>query len=130
MSPRRHRLLFTITGTAFLLRLLVPSGYMPASVDSGWPLQLCGNGIPAAVMAHLTGAHHHHHAHNHAHGGTGSKPEHCDLGGGFAADTVLASMEVDDAAPPAALMPLPLPRVPGQSSAYPAQQPRAPPAAA
>ncbi len=125
MSPRRPRLLFAITGTAFLLRLLVPAGYMPAAVDSGWPLQLCGDGIPAEIMAHLTGAHHHHHAH----GDTGSMPEHCDLGGGFAADAVLASMEIEGTPPMPALQAQRPPLVSGQSGVYPTQQPRAPPAA-
>lgn len=125
MSPRRPRLLFAITGAAFLLRLLVPAGYMPAAVDSGWPLQLCGDGIPAEVMAHLTGAHHHHH---HAHGDAGGMPEHCDLGGGFAADAELASMEVAGAPAPTALQPRRLPPLLDQIRVYPTQQPRAPPA--
>ena len=84
MYRASRTILFTLTGLALVARVLVPAGYMPAPVGSGWPVQLCGDGIPASVMAELLDLHHHHHhhaAHDHS-----DAPQECELGAGFAAD--------------------------------------------
>lgn len=47
---------------AVLLRVAVPVGYMPAPVASGWPVQLCPDGLSAEVMVALFGPAHQHHA--------------------------------------------------------------------
>lgn len=43
-------------------KLLVPVGYMPASLADGGPLMLCGSGLPAALLAtheHAAAGHDH-----------------------------------------------------------------------
>lgn len=43
-----------------LLRAMVPVGYMPGSLDSGLPFQLCPDGLPAG-FAGAAASHHHEH---------------------------------------------------------------------
>jgi len=45
-----------------LFRAFIPSGFMPAPVGSGWPLQLCPNGLNTAAIETLFKHHDHHHA--------------------------------------------------------------------
>lgn len=45
-----------------LLRALVPVGYMPATLASGWPVQLCPDGMSAEAMTALLGQSHQHHS--------------------------------------------------------------------
>jgi hypothetical protein len=79
-----------------LLRILVPAGYMPGALTSGWYLVLCPDGISSSVMAVLMGesSHHHHHM---PQGESGSSADNdykqCDLGSGFAGATIYESAD-------------------------------------
>jgi hypothetical protein len=63
---------------AVVLRVAVPVGYMPAPLASGWPVQLCPDGLSAEVMVALFGPSHQHHAAPappaHHHHGTATPP--------------------------------------------------------
>jgi len=56
----QHRLTFALVLTTLLVRAAIPAGYMPASLDSGLLFKLCPSGVPAELMAAITGAGHHH----------------------------------------------------------------------
>ena len=89
MNRSTRTVLFALTALALFARVLVPAGYMPAPVGSGWPVQLCGDGIPASVMAELLGLHNNHQQHHHHHHAAhdhGEAPQECELGAGFATD--------------------------------------------
>ena len=43
------------------LHVIVPPGFMPASVDDGWHLKWCPDGMSAELMYALFGHAHHHH---------------------------------------------------------------------
>jgi hypothetical protein len=77
-----HHKLLSLALLGLLLRVAVPAGYMPASVSGGWYLQLCPDGVPATVMAALSG---HAHAHHQEHDGgdAGRSYVQCDLGTGL-----------------------------------------------
>ena len=73
-SARRQRSIrigvYSLT-LLFLLRALVPAGFMPAPLASGSPVQLCPQGLSSVEVAALFGQHHqpgHHHQPSH-HGG-------------------------------------------------------------
>ncbi|MDE2136881.1 MAG: hypothetical protein KGJ68_05545 [Gammaproteobacteria bacterium] len=59
-----------------LLQLLIPAGFMPAD-DAALSLQICPEGLPAALLAHA--GHHHHHG-----GGGHRGGEHCVFAAGGA----------------------------------------------
>jgi hypothetical protein len=98
-----RRRLASLAMLAMLLRVVIPSGYMPSSLADGWYLQFCPDGIPSAVMALLIGddSHHHHH-----HGDmadamkSGSESDsasmfnQCDIGGGFASAFIPQAVEL------------------------------------
>ena len=63
------RLLGAAALAALALRLVIPTGLMPSSVEDGWFLKLCPDDMPAEVMAALLGEDDHHHHHHHHHGG-------------------------------------------------------------
>lgn len=74
-----------------LAKLLIPAGYMPASLGDGGPLRLCHVGLPVSLQApHLEHMHH---------GSDGGQPEwlyeHCSLGALAAAAAVPASWSFD-----------------------------------
>jgi hypothetical protein len=91
-----------VLAVAGLLRLLVPAGYMPAPLSSGWPVQICPSGLPdSAIQALLGQSQHSHHHHHHqignapdsalssdgtssADAGAMAMPQPCELGTGFA----------------------------------------------
>ena len=62
LSPRsrKHSVLSAFAALALLLRVAIPSGFMPSSVSDGWFLQLCPDGLPTHVMVALFGEHHFH----------------------------------------------------------------------
>ena len=55
---RKHALLFLCA--TFVLRALVPVGYMPAAWSDGLPFVLCPEGLPASVVDILGGHDHQH----------------------------------------------------------------------
>lgn len=100
MQRPRHRRpptsLLLAAALTLLLRTLVPAGYMPAPLTSGWPVQICPDGLPlAAVEALLGQAHgHHHHGGDPASGDDTAMPEQCELGAGFAASAAVAGISL------------------------------------
>ena len=85
MHATLRQTLFLFTAIALMARVVVPSGFMPASVDSGWPLQLCSDGLTAEMMAGLLGHHHHHHEHSN------DAPKQCELGTALTAEAIVDS---------------------------------------
>lgn len=77
----RHSLSLLLLAT-LLLRAAIPDGYMPAALGEGTLFKLCPSGMPAPVMATLTGAEQHrHHQHHHHHwhdGADGADDSHFD----------------------------------------------------
>ncbi len=76
------RRLLPLVAVGFLLRALVPVGYMPAAPGTGLLFELCHEGMPAAIMMALAGdehghAHHGHHGHDGHHG---SAESGCSIG--------------------------------------------------
>ncbi|MEO0972082.1 MAG: hypothetical protein AAFX85_03240 [Pseudomonadota bacterium] len=99
MRPRHKafRALRVLAVLALCLRVLVPVGYMPASLAGGWYLQWCPDGLPVEVVEALfageaaSAAHAHHHqghadatAQSDASPGDGTYAQ-CDLSG-FSSD--------------------------------------------
>ena len=62
---------------AFVVRALVPQGFMPAS-DSSFSIEICPEGFPAQLLAHA----------GHHHPGTHSHTEHCVFGSACAGGPV------------------------------------------
>ena len=83
---------------ALCLRVLVPGGYMPASVADGWYLQWCPDGVSVEVLEILFASAEASPAHAHHHGAPSPADEQaesgsyaqCDLSG-FSADAQAAS---------------------------------------
>lgn len=73
---------------ALLLQCLAPPGYMAGSLDNGWPVVLCPEGLPTGFL----GDHHHHHEE-----GTGedvSLGGYCPLGGILDVSTALPTLNL------------------------------------
>jgi len=79
---KRNRVIASIMLVAFALRGLIPAGFMPAS-DRPFSLEICWEGLPAGVLAHVgpsrQGPHHH---------GSPSQSEHCVFGAGCSAGPI------------------------------------------
>lgn len=93
-----HRWLTCFALLAVLLRVLVPSGYMPAALNDGWHLKLCSHGMTDATAMVLLGQgeHHQHHHHQGAQekgdqnqGQSSNSLDQCELGAGFLAAVIL-----------------------------------------
>ena len=80
-----HRPLSRLALVGLLLRVLVPAGFMPASVSDGWYLQWCPGSTPASVLAALLD----HGDHQH-HGDDTASYVQCDLGSAFSSPTMAA----------------------------------------
>jgi hypothetical protein len=52
------KLAFVCAALALLLQSLAPPGYMAGSIEGGWPVVLCPEGLPPGFLGH--DAHHHH----------------------------------------------------------------------
>lgn len=77
---------------ALVLQSLAPPGYMAGSIEDGWPVVLCPEGLPAGFLGHS----HHHHEHDHGQGAKDARPDvgldgHCPLGGMLDASAVLTA---------------------------------------
>ncbi|MEM1187283.1 MAG: hypothetical protein AAGI72_02085 [Pseudomonadota bacterium] len=98
--PQNRRRIATFAVAVLLVQVLVPRGYMPASLASGWFVALCPDGLTTPEMVVLIGAqqsqdqHHHghvehveherkHHAMHQSHGadGTADPSRLCELAG-------------------------------------------------
>ncbi|MEL7044366.1 MAG: hypothetical protein AAGL66_05015 [Pseudomonadota bacterium] len=63
-KPQYRRCIATFAVAVLLVQVLVPRGYMPANLASGWFVALCPDGLtPQATMA-LFGADPHHNKHS------------------------------------------------------------------
>ncbi len=89
----KRRFLASLALLAMLLRIAVPSGYMPSALADGWYLKLCSDGISSSAMTALLGqedhSHHHHHGGDTQSSGSEQAFDQCDLGSGFASALVL-----------------------------------------
>lgn len=98
----RPRAIVALASFVLLLQTLIPSGYMPGTLQSGRIAVLCPHGLPAEFVAQLqqaspanaTAAHHHH---GHAEDSAGSAKtassailDTCDLGAGLDQPALLA----------------------------------------
>lgn len=89
--PRARKDLFRplmLLSAAVLLRGIVPAGYMPAAVGSGFLFELCPEGVPAGFMQLLSGVAGHDH---HDHGQDNVDGHHCPIG-----HMLLSATAVDD----------------------------------
>ena len=86
LRPPKRRIFSALAALALLVRVAIPSGFMPADTGSNWYLQLCPDNMPAAVMVALFG-------HDHAHHGAPSENTffQCDYDGGIVGE--LASVK-------------------------------------
>ena len=57
----RYSVFATLAAIALLVRVAIPTGFMPSSMDDGWYLQLCPDGMPTHIMVALFGEDHSHH---------------------------------------------------------------------
>jgi hypothetical protein len=134
------RLLLQLALLAFVTRALIPTGFMPASLGSGWPLQPCPQSFGAAELAVLLDqsdstsahAHHHHHHHHHHHGsddaGAGaSEPSHCPLGLVLSSPALVAAVELPPLLPAASEVPRQADPAAVVARPHPAYRSRAPP---
>lgn len=62
------------------LRVLTPAGYMPASAGSGLLFELCPDGLPAALIASLSGSEDHHHHDGAGDAASVSVADECPIG--------------------------------------------------
>jgi hypothetical protein len=69
---------------ALLIQCLAPPGYMAGSLEDGWPVVLCPEGLPAGFLGH-----HNHHQHSEESGEDLSLDGYCPLGGVLDASTEL-----------------------------------------
>ena len=143
-----------VLSALLLVQGAMPAGYMPASVDSGWPVMLCPEGLPEGFLSPMSGAgpqalHHAHHipaGHDSAHGPTPSDlnasydhgqhdaakhsaSSYCPLGSAVSAAVIteLADVEISERTPG-------IPRIlayaaPIITARYNHTSPRAPPSA-
>lgn len=80
MNKLRHNRLtpLLILSAAFLLRAVIPAGYMPAAGSGLW-FELCPEALPTSVMQSLTGESAHEHGHM-DHGDSGDDNHQCPVG--------------------------------------------------
>ncbi len=115
-----RRLFITLALAGLSLQVVVPPGFMPASVDDGWHLKWCPDGMSTELMHALFG-----HAHHHADESVPYKQ--CDLSG-LSADNDIPDAAATLTGGPDAQVLLPVPGPRHTSTAYTAYRPRAPPA--
>ena len=88
-SQRQRRWLASLLAVAFVLRALIPAGFMPAG-NGSLALQICPEGFPSALLASVAGAEHaaHHPDASGTHHASGTLPHvhktwtagHCAFG--------------------------------------------------
>jgi hypothetical protein len=121
-SQRRRRWLASLLAVAFALRALIPAGFMPAG-NGTVALQICPEGIPAALLATLSGdehaAHHHHNSWTSGH--------HCTFGAAAGAPPLCHSSIVAFVVGSQVLRPYTTVIAPSLDFRFRLAQPRAPP---
>ena len=119
--PAFKRILLSLVAASLLLQSLFPSGYMPASLASGWVAMLCPDGLPAAFVDKLNArataqsdhAHHHHsghHGNQHDHSPGEASEGSCQLGSALDQPDVSAPAQAFSASAEVVLA-IPLPQV-------------------
>lgn len=97
---------------ALLLQALAPPGYMAGSLDQGWPVVLCPEGLPSGFLGHDDHQGHHHHGDDKTAEDV-SLDGYCPLGGMLDAATPLHAAVVGTAEPgrtlSASVYPAPVP---------------------
>ena len=96
------RRLLPLVAAGFLLRALVPVGYMPATLGTGLLFELCHEGMPVEMMIALAGDEHAHHAHHGHHGNDSAAEGSCSIGHLLTLAMIDGVDSVDVAAEPAA----------------------------
>jgi hypothetical protein len=86
----RNSVALAAVSLALLLQALAPPGYMAGSLEDGWPVVLCPEGLPAGFL----GQHGHHH-HQQTSGEDVSLDGHCPLGGVLDVSISLAALNLD-----------------------------------
>ena len=86
----RHSAALCAVSLALLLQCLAPPGYMAGSLEDGWPVVLCPEGLPAGFL----GGHAHHHHHAEQSGDDLSLDGYCPLGGMLDASASLQALDV------------------------------------
>jgi hypothetical protein len=89
-SHARNSVALAAVSLALLLQALAPPGYMAGSLDDGWPVVLCPEGLPSGFL----GQHGHHH-HQETSGEDMSLDGHCPLGGVLDASVSLTALNLD-----------------------------------
>ncbi len=121
---------------AFVLQVLVPIGYMPASYASeGSLIKLCPTGLSDEMMMVLhPGHHHHHHAHHMADGiddshaqNDGYWQDYCPYGASASGDYTIEASSSAEQASPAAIQLSTLQASDVLAKRFRQQSPRAPP---
>ena len=86
MRIRTVKQLFRLAIAAFLLRAIVPVGFMPAKLSDGGPFVLCPGGPGGIALSSLVDKHAGHGQHAHDSGSTTHEAwEHCPVGAALAA---------------------------------------------
>ena len=88
IGRNRGRVAVLAFAFALVLQSLAPPGYMAGSLEDGWPVVLCPEGLPVGFLGLSHSHHHHHHGEGHGHDNAGkdARPDlgldgHCPLGG-------------------------------------------------
>ena len=90
LPEARYSAALAAVSLALLLQCLAPPGYMAGSLDDGWPVVLCPEGLPSGFLSQ----HGHHHHHQQTSGEDMSLDGHCPLGGVLDASVSLAAPEL------------------------------------
>ena len=110
LARRRPCAVVALAGVVLLLQTLIPGGYMPGTLQSGWIAVLCPHGLPAEFVAQLQQASpanamaaHHHHGHaadaaDSANAAASVESDTCDLGAGLDQPALLAVMSAETTA--------------------------------
>ena len=86
----RNSVALAAVSLALLLQALAPPGYMAGSLDDGWPVVLCPEGLPSGFL----GQHGHHH-HQETSGEDVSLDGFCPLGGVLDHSISLPALNLD-----------------------------------
>ncbi len=90
LPKARYSAALAAVSLALLLQCLAPPGYMAGSLDDGWPVVLCPEGLPAGFLGH----HGHHHGEESAE--DLSLDGYCPLGGMLDTTTAVQAVALAD----------------------------------
>ena len=96
MKPVRDFTVLAVVSLALLLQALAPPGYMAGSVENGWPVALCPEGLPSGF---LDQGHHHGHHQGDDKAESVSLEGYCPLGGVLDASVPVLAASVNASTP-------------------------------